>query len=394
MPSPMVQAQYENLKHAGQDFQHHHERVQCLARDLEAQLETLKRGAWVGENADRFYAKLEHDLLPGILRLVDALHTAQEVTLQIERILETAEEEAAALFTGDGSLAGAGGGDPATAPSNAGKALERVDSGGNIQTYRLNLNDPNASVQDLLKQIPNSGGRPVIFLVHGWNVSDADARGGFSNTDGWYEQQFGNLPPDQRPILVGVDWASTTRPDSGIFSNAWNYLDIQQRGVVTGDKLGAVMAAYQRENPTAQIGIVAHSMGNVVATNAIQGSDVHVDGYLAVQGVANSFDIKPGGALGDVVNPNRVGHVINTYSMTDIAMRVRPDNSMMPWNLNLPIGGIGISAPSGQSNIENVDVSFGGGLLGHHSFDPTQSEDVAKLHSRLFQTSFSHRAVP
>lgn len=67
-------------------------------------METLQRGDWIGEGADKFYQEMESQVLPAMERLHRALDQGARTAKQMDRVMEDAEVEAARLL---GSLAGA-----------------------------------------------------------------------------------------------------------------------------------------------------------------------------------------------------------------------------------------------------------------------------------------------
>jgi WXG100 family type VII secretion target len=401
--SDEIRVQYETLKKLATSFEESGNETNDRLSSLLDKLDTLKlAGGWVGPSAEQFYEMMGDDALPGLKRLINALFETRVTFYEIIDVFENAEREAADLFKSFGqrflgmlgnnsSGAVPGANDPANYLSNSNKNLERIDSGGNIQTYRLNLNNPNGtSVDELLRQIPNANGRPVLFVSHGWHVSDESALNGYKTMDAWYEVNYGNLPENERPLIVAIDWDSTSKDtDKGLslVSDLRNYEDIQRDAVTTGNVLGEVMAKYQRENPNSQIGAIAHSMGNVVITNAIQDQpNLHVDGYLAIEGVVNSYEMTPAGSLGDNVNPNHVGFIINTRSGTDLAMKFRPDNDA---STNMPIGGVGIGQY--HSNIQNIsltelsDIDLLNQNVGHYSYNPAEYSEIRDVTKQFWQ---------
>lgn len=114
MGALIIQAHYERLEQIAATFGAHAQRSAELRARLAQQADALVDSAWQGEAAQRFHAEMSRELLPALQRLAEALDEAQRVTLQIRDIIRAAEEEAAALFQGDG---------PAPAPSDEGGGL-------------------------------------------------------------------------------------------------------------------------------------------------------------------------------------------------------------------------------------------------------------------------------
>ncbi|MCB0077369.1 MAG: WXG100 family type VII secretion target [Anaerolineales bacterium] len=114
MGALIIQAHYERLEQIAATFGAHAQRSAELRARLAQQADALVDSAWQGEAAQRFHAEMSRELLPALQRLAEALDEAQRVTLQIRDIIRAAEEEAAALFQGDGR---------APAPSDEGGGL-------------------------------------------------------------------------------------------------------------------------------------------------------------------------------------------------------------------------------------------------------------------------------
>jgi WXG100 family type VII secretion target len=71
---------------------------QQLMQRLKNQIEVLQGGAWIGDNADKFYQVMDNDVMLGVQRLVNGLNEAIGVTQQIVSNYESAEEQAQAVF--------------------------------------------------------------------------------------------------------------------------------------------------------------------------------------------------------------------------------------------------------------------------------------------------------
>ncbi|MCB9127359.1 MAG: WXG100 family type VII secretion target [Ardenticatenales bacterium] len=108
MSSPLViQANYDQLQRIAQRFAEQSQQIAALRNDLSHRTSALRDGDWEGQGAIAFFAEMDRDLLPGLLRLREALQEASEVTLAIRTLLQVAEEEAAALFTNGAAADGA-----------------------------------------------------------------------------------------------------------------------------------------------------------------------------------------------------------------------------------------------------------------------------------------------
>src|SRR3990172_5885361 len=98
MPASIVRADYEQLRLIAGRFSDQSARARTTLRRLSRQMQVLRDGDWKGKGASAFYREMEGELLPSRQRLSSTLDSAQRVTLEISRIMQEAEQEAAALF--------------------------------------------------------------------------------------------------------------------------------------------------------------------------------------------------------------------------------------------------------------------------------------------------------
>jgi len=98
MASEEVKVEYEQLSSICGNAGEQQQNTQQLLQRINAQLETLKGGAWVGENANAFYQEMEGEVIPGLQRLVDSLGEMEEATNRTITIFQAAEEEASGVF--------------------------------------------------------------------------------------------------------------------------------------------------------------------------------------------------------------------------------------------------------------------------------------------------------
>jgi len=97
---------------------------------LKKQKDILRGGDWIGEGANKFYDEMDSAVLPAMARLANALETAQRVTGQISRLMQNAEDEAAALFTGSGGPGGLAAAAPMAAAAAVGAAAGAAAAAG------------------------------------------------------------------------------------------------------------------------------------------------------------------------------------------------------------------------------------------------------------------------
>lgn len=108
MPRDVIQANFEQLEQIAQHFSERADNTQQVLQTVRRCMDDLQKDGWWGVGADAFYAEMEDDVLPRVVRLQNALTRASETTRRIAEILGDAEEHAAGGFK-DSSGTGGGG---------------------------------------------------------------------------------------------------------------------------------------------------------------------------------------------------------------------------------------------------------------------------------------------
>jgi len=103
MAVPRIRADYDKLAEIARRFGGEADRTQGLLRDLRRHAQVLENGDWVGRGATAFYGEMSQAVLPAVQRMSAAFREAQQVTLQISRIMKEAEDACAALFKAAGA---------------------------------------------------------------------------------------------------------------------------------------------------------------------------------------------------------------------------------------------------------------------------------------------------
>ena len=93
-----VQANYEQLNSLADIFENLGEETKSVLDQVVQQMDVMKGGAWIGDNANAYYEGMEQELIPGTTRLVAAMARAAEATREVARTFEQAEEEASSVF--------------------------------------------------------------------------------------------------------------------------------------------------------------------------------------------------------------------------------------------------------------------------------------------------------
>jgi len=98
MSSELVQAQYDKLDEIANRFTQHSEMQQILQNRLNERVQALRNGGWIGRGSEAFFGEMD-EIFPALGRLAQSLERASSVTVQIKRIFQEAEKEAAAPFS-------------------------------------------------------------------------------------------------------------------------------------------------------------------------------------------------------------------------------------------------------------------------------------------------------
>lgn len=101
MSAEVIQSKYEELATIARRFEQQAQATRALQQQVQRRAGALRNGGWVGRGSAAFWGEMEQKVFPGIQRLLEALTTAQQTTLDVAQILREAEEEAASVFRGD-----------------------------------------------------------------------------------------------------------------------------------------------------------------------------------------------------------------------------------------------------------------------------------------------------
>ncbi len=98
MSANEVQVNYEQMNTNGKQAGELSQQMRQVSQRINSQLDNLKGGNWVGNNANKFYQEMDNTVMPAMQRLIDALSETESVVNTICRIFEGAEEEGSAGF--------------------------------------------------------------------------------------------------------------------------------------------------------------------------------------------------------------------------------------------------------------------------------------------------------
>jgi WXG100 family type VII secretion target len=107
--APIIQANYETLQALAARFGQQAEATHQMAQAVQKAQQQLQSGGWIGRGSEAFNTEMEREVNPAVLRLVDALLQASQVTRQICQLLQGADEEASSPFRAGTSAGGANG---------------------------------------------------------------------------------------------------------------------------------------------------------------------------------------------------------------------------------------------------------------------------------------------
>ncbi len=98
MSDGVIQANYEALERIAARFGSESERVEEVNGRLQSFMRPLQNGGWEGEGAKAFFDEMEDVIFLASNRLREALAQARTATLEVKRVFQEAEEEAARPF--------------------------------------------------------------------------------------------------------------------------------------------------------------------------------------------------------------------------------------------------------------------------------------------------------
>lgn len=124
MPARVIRADYQQLAQISKQFSRQSGQMQATLKRLQAQMQTLHGGDWIGRGATAFYQEMDSQVLPSLKRLTTDLQAASQSTLKMSRIMKDAENRSAALFRFLGSVGPAADGRSAMAGAGEGREGE------------------------------------------------------------------------------------------------------------------------------------------------------------------------------------------------------------------------------------------------------------------------------
>ena len=96
MAADIISANYELLGAVSRQFDQQAQVAKQVLTQLNGQLATLKGGGWMATAADKFFQSMDDEVMPGMLRLHQALMAASEKSKQLVELYKQAEQDASA----------------------------------------------------------------------------------------------------------------------------------------------------------------------------------------------------------------------------------------------------------------------------------------------------------
>jgi len=413
MTANVIRADYDSLAQIAAQFAQESDQSAQMAQSVMVLVQQLESGAWIGMGANSFYSEMNDLVFPALRRLIDALCDAGESTRRISEMLRSAEEEAASLFKGrsEGAAAKAG------ADPTKGAVTITIPPDGNMPLYTIDMTNLNNVDPDAIARQINPNGRPVLFMMHGFNTPSEAADKSYEAAAAQLREIYANVPPDQRPILIGVKWdAKELNPGEllvgggqggitggivggiagGVFTGfnpigiitgvkagtaigsvmgAYNsaqgtFAAADASAVATGEKFGQILEAFNDYYPESKVNAMAHSLGNKMFMEAVASADVKIDRYLAIQGGVNRDDVTLGGRYSDVLG-SEINTMTATYTDSDMAMKAF---QMLGYGTGLGYNAEGINRPNYTAvDLDSTDKWLD---LNHYGVEDARLRDV------------------
>ncbi|MEO6060618.1 MAG: WXG100 family type VII secretion target [Thermoflexales bacterium] len=102
MSATKIRADYESLQKIAQSFSTESDQIGAMTKRIKSNVDALRGGDWVGPGATAFYQEMDSSVFPSLKRLSTAMGEAAQVTDQINRLMNGAERDAAAVLRGTG----------------------------------------------------------------------------------------------------------------------------------------------------------------------------------------------------------------------------------------------------------------------------------------------------
>jgi WXG100 family type VII secretion target len=256
MTDTLFQLNYDLLEPIAKKLKDEGEEMLKLHSSTRQRVQDIRK-EWIGEAAKKFIEEMESELLPALQRLAQALLHSQDVTNEIMKIIQDADDESASYFTNQ--LAG-------------------QDSGGELSTEALDgIPDEGHGTED------SGAGTSEQGLVQTTPASNASSSGTSEETkptvedqhqgSGQSEKNSKEGPPEANASPTGGGGGGST-PNQGLQG------DLKDMGVGLGDQAS--------QGATADTGVAKENMPDHIYSSGASSPSGGTSGPIANSGVNNN----------------------------------------------------------------------------------------------------------
>ncbi len=98
MSNDTVRSDHDELKTIQTTLSSQGDTLESMNQNLQACLDTLQGGDWIGRGANACFAEMNGSVMPSLKRLRQAMAEAARVTGQISQTMQQAEDDASNVF--------------------------------------------------------------------------------------------------------------------------------------------------------------------------------------------------------------------------------------------------------------------------------------------------------
>lgn len=91
-----IEVDYQALNKIAKQFSKQARLIEQMHKRVSTETNSLAKDGWIGRGSDAYFREMQEIVLPGVQRLYEALEEANRVTIQINKDMEKAEDEASA----------------------------------------------------------------------------------------------------------------------------------------------------------------------------------------------------------------------------------------------------------------------------------------------------------
>ena len=193
MPADVIQANYEALGSVAIRFQQQAETIGQMMQRVNQAVDCLRNGGWQGRGVDSFIGEVDDEIAPATKRLGQALSEAQQITLRASITMQTAEANAARLFSGQDDPIAVG--LPVPLPGSTDqwqigpRAMEEAKRGGTHARSDVEPDDFK-SLYRFLESTPEGFPVQIARLPNGeYLIGLQGTKGGLTDRGAWFDPQ-------------------------------------------------------------------------------------------------------------------------------------------------------------------------------------------------------------